>query len=67
MNTATTLNGQPTRSHAVAATAPGTSRRRRVAEATAFVAVWITAGYLLHLPNTGLTRSRAMVACVRAG
>ena len=43
----------PTRSHAIAAPAPETPRRKRVAEAMAFVAVWITAGYLLHLPSNG--------------
>ena len=53
MNTASTLNAPTTLCHSVAAPVPGPSRRRRVAEATAFVAVWISAGYLLHLPSNG--------------
>ena len=53
MNTATALGAPSTRSHTVAAAGAETSRPRRVAEAIAFVAVWITAGYLLHLPSNG--------------
>jgi membrane protease YdiL (CAAX protease family) len=33
--------------------APATSRRRRIAEAAAFVAVWMAAGFALHLPSNG--------------
>lgn len=48
-----TTAAQSARSHVVAATAPGTSRHRRVAEVLAFVALWMTAGFLLHLPSNG--------------
>ncbi len=32
---------------------PDTSRRRRVVEAVAFVAVWVAAGYLLPVSDNG--------------
>ena len=49
----TTTTARSSRSHAVSATVPGTSRRRRGAEVIAFVALWMTAGFLLHLPSNG--------------
>ncbi|WP_256796268.1 CPBP family intramembrane glutamic endopeptidase [Terrabacter sp. Ter38] len=49
---ATTKSPQ-TGSHPVAASAPGRSRRRRIAEAIGFVAVWMVAGFALHLPSNG--------------
>ena len=48
-----TTAAQAARSHAVTATASGTSRHRRLAEVLAFVAVWMTAGFLLHLSVNG--------------
>jgi membrane protease YdiL (CAAX protease family) len=45
--------GQLARRRTVAQPATVRSRRRRVAESVAFVAVWMTAGWLLRLPSNG--------------
>jgi membrane protease YdiL (CAAX protease family) len=50
MNTTTNA---PVQTSPAAATSSGASRRRRVVEAIAFVAVWVAAGYLLHLTSNG--------------
>jgi len=46
----TSMTNSPT---ALAAPLPGRTRRRRYVEAGAFVAVWVTAGYLLPLSSNG--------------
>src|SRR5690348_4317449 len=51
MSTAT--SAQSARSHDIAGACAPTSRRRRVAEVVVFVAVWMTAGFVLHLPSNG--------------
>ena len=44
---------QSTQTGSRPAVATAASRRMRIAEAVAFVAVWMTAGFALHLPSNG--------------
>lgn len=46
-------NPQTSAAHAPAKQRPDTSRRRRIIEAVAFVAVWVSAGYLLPISSNG--------------
>ncbi len=49
-----TLHTNPrTTAHATSGQRPDTSKRRRAIEAVAFVATWVTAGYLLGLSSNG--------------